>query len=134
MISIVNIEFKKELSKRIYEARKRSRPKRCLLCDKEITNLCNSHSVPQFVLKNLAENGKIVQSTMLMSFEDIDFFDIEKGINNSGTFKYICDKLIQLSKEIFQRPKFSRTIQPNYVPVKPDEIPNLLSKEWAIGE
>lgn len=28
---------------------------------------------------------------MLMSFEDIDFFDIEKGINNSGTFKYICD-------------------------------------------
>ena len=338
MISIDNIEFKKELSKRVYEARKRLRPKRCLLCDKEITNLCNSHSVPQFVLKNLAENGKIVQSTMLMSFEDIDFFDIEKGINNSGTFKYICDncdntffkdyeseeallgditdkmlaeialkdellnvakrsqekelykqmedrifgidmlmeqhdldlrdfhfdielhkkeiidnskgayqiiykellpyvvpiatqvsvtlkydmygypvndiydfspdvrmeglhlvifplkkqtlvltfyhkknkkyrslrhqfnsedsnkvkeflnyilfaytehyflskqiserilqhdKLIQLSKEIFQRPKFSRTIQPNYVPVKPDEIPNLLSKEWAIGE
>jgi len=43
------------------------------------------------------------------------------------------DKLIQLSKEIFQRPKFSRISQLNYIPVKPDEIPNLLSKEWAIG-
>jgi len=25
-----------------------------------------------------------------MSFEDIDFFEIEKGVNNSGIFKFIC--------------------------------------------
>ena len=89
-MGLSNIEIKKELSRRFQEARKKSRPQTCLLCNKPLTKLCNSHSVPQFVLKNLAENGKIMQSSSLMSFEDIDLFEIEKGVNNSGIFKFIC--------------------------------------------
>ena len=82
-MGLSNIEIKKELSRRFQEARKKSRPQTCLLCNKPLTKLCNSHSVPQFVLKHLAENGKIMQSSSLMSFEDIDFFEIEKGVKNS---------------------------------------------------
>lgn len=89
-MSLSNIEIKKELSRRFQEARKKSRPQTCLLCNKLLTKLCNSHSVPQFVLKHLAENGKIMQSSSLMSFEDIDLFETEKGVNNSGIFKFIC--------------------------------------------
>ena len=89
-MGLSNIEIKKELSRRFQEARKKSRPQICLLCNKPLTKLCNSHSTPQFVLKHLAENGKIMQSSSLMSFEDIDLFEIEKGVNNSGIFKFIC--------------------------------------------
>ena len=89
-MGLSNIEIKKELSRRFQEARKKSRPQTCLLCNKPLTKLCNSHSVPQFVLKHLAENGKIMQSSSLMSFEDIDLFETEKGVNNSGIFKFIC--------------------------------------------
>lgn len=89
-MGLSNIEIKKELSRRFQEARKKSRPRTCLLCNKPLTKLCNSHSVPQFVLKNLADVGKVMQSSSLMSYEDIDLFETEKGVNNSGTFKFIC--------------------------------------------
>ena len=87
---IPDIEIKKEVSRRFQEARNNSRPDTCLLCNKKLTKLCNSHSVPQFVLKQLAENGKIMQSSFLLAFEDIDIFETEKGVKNSGTFKFIC--------------------------------------------
>lgn len=87
---IPDIEIKKEVSRRFQEARNISRPEKCLLCDRKLTKLCNSHSVPQFVLKHLSEDGKIMQSSLLMAFEDVDIFETEKGVKNSGTFKFIC--------------------------------------------
>lgn len=87
---MTNIEIKRKISKIVQEARKNSKPQKCLLCDKDLAGLCNSHSVPRFVLKNISENGKVAQATKIMSYEDLDIFEFEKGINNSGTFKYIC--------------------------------------------
>ena len=89
-MNISDIKVRKEVSRRFQEARNNSRPDTCLLCNKKLTKLCNSHSVPQFVLKQLAENGKIMQSSFLLAFEDIDIFETEKGVKNSGTFKFIC--------------------------------------------
>ena len=83
---MTNIEIKRKISKIFQEARKNSKPQKCLLCDKDLAGLCNSHSVPRFVLKNISENGKVAQSTKIMSYEDLDIFEFEKGINNSGTF------------------------------------------------
>ena len=60
----------------------------CIICGRKATSFCNSHSVPKMVLKNIAENGKILQSNSIVGVEMID---IEKGINNSGTFHYICN-------------------------------------------
>ena len=59
--------------------------------------------------------------------------------------KKICEKiqsnkkLIQLSRELYQNPNFGRVsifdnFNMNYKPVKADEIPNFLTKDWALGE
>ena len=78
-MGLSNIEIKKELSRRFQEARRKSRPRTCLLCNKPLTKLCNSHSVPQFVLKNLADAGKVMQSSYLMSYEDIDLLKLKRS-------------------------------------------------------
>lgn len=41
------------------------------------------------ILKTIAEDGKVLHSNALMG---IEVLDIEKGINNAGTFHFICRK------------------------------------------
>ena len=48
-------------------------------------------------------------------------------------------KLIQLSRELYQKPNLGNLsmydfFNLKYEPVKPGEIPNFLTKDWAIGE
>ena len=48
-------------------------------------------------------------------------------------------KLIQLSRELYQKPNLGNLsmydfFNLKYEPVKPDEIPNFLTKDWALGE
>ena len=61
----------------------------CILCGKHMTSACNSHIVPQFVLRNITENGQISYGTALNKraiFES----DKPTGINNAHTFRLIC--------------------------------------------
>lgn len=81
------INVRKSMNNLFKEARKNARPKTCILCGKSNTGFCNSHSVPQMSLSNIADNGKILQASALLGIEAIDF---EKGVNNSGTFHFIC--------------------------------------------
>lgn len=81
------IEVKKKISKLLSEARNLAKPERCILCGKEQTSFCNSHSVPRLSLKNIATDGMVLHATALLG---IDVIDIEKGVNNSGTFRFIC--------------------------------------------
>lgn len=39
------------------------------------------------VLKSIADKGKILHPGILI---DVEVIDTEKGINNTGTFHYIC--------------------------------------------
>jgi len=82
------IEVRKRMSKLLAETRRLAKPNTCILCGKDQTSFCNSHSVPQLSLKNIADNGKLLHASALMGVEIID---IEKGVNNSGTFQYICN-------------------------------------------
>ncbi len=82
------IAVRKKLSDILRQAQNDSKPDSCILCGRKVTSFCNSHSVPQMVLKNIADNGKILQSNLLVG---VEMLDIEKGINNSGTFHYICN-------------------------------------------
>ena len=68
-------------------ARESAKPNKCILCGKEQTSLCKSHSVPKLSLVNIADNGKLLQSS---AFLKIETMDLEKGINNSGIFRFIC--------------------------------------------
>lgn len=60
---------------------------KCYLCDKLCSSFCNSHSIPQFVLENLGNNG------IYSNYSDAADIDILKhftGKKNAGTFEIIC--------------------------------------------
>ena len=80
-----------EFNKLRKDIQRQIKPNECILCGKPITSCCNSHSVPRMVLKNIADNGKVLQIAACLKLE-FDIFDIEKGVNNSGTFFYICNE------------------------------------------
>lgn len=82
------INMRKKVSKLLSKARNTSKPNKCILCGRTQTSFCNSHSVPQFILKNIAENGKVLLSSAVM---DTDVIDIEDGVKGSGTFHFICN-------------------------------------------
>ncbi len=80
------IEIRKFLGNQIKDATSKSRHERCLLCD-EPGGFCNSHTIPQFCLENIAWNGKLNSFNTLV---DTDLLKKESGINNAGTFHIIC--------------------------------------------
>lgn len=82
------IDARKKMGSFIKEIQQESKPTKCLVCGEEKTSFCNSHSVPRMVLKNIANNGKVLQANSLVGVEIID---LEKGVNNSGTFHFICN-------------------------------------------
>jgi hypothetical protein len=81
------LQFKKQYNDIWREAQKLSKPQNCILCGKACNSFCNSHSVPQAVLRNITSKGKVFVAGKLL---DESIFDAEKGINNSGTFRLIC--------------------------------------------
>lgn len=81
------IGYKKEINKVLSQARKASKSEKCIHCGKETTSFCNSHSIPAFCLRNIATNGELLYSNILVNFPLLDF---EKGINKAGTFQLIC--------------------------------------------
>ncbi len=83
------IECRKEFSDNMRRARAAAKSDYCLLCGKPLTRFCNSHSVPQFALKSIAQNGKVIISSVVLGNESID---IDAGINNAGTFHLICNE------------------------------------------
>ncbi|WP_313120017.1 hypothetical protein [Proteiniclasticum ruminis] len=82
------IKIRKQMSKILSKTRSLAKPSTCILCGNDQTSFCNSHSVPQLSLNNIADNGKLLHASALMGVEIID---IEKGVNNSGTFHFICN-------------------------------------------
>lgn len=73
----------------IVEARKKAKPAVCIICGKPQTSFCNSHSVPQMVLKSIADDGIVLHASATMGFDE-EIIDIENGVKKSGTFNYIC--------------------------------------------
>lgn len=98
---MLTIEQKKEIARIYKKVRELSKPSSCLICGKTQTSFCNSHLVPQMVLKSIAINGKLLQASILMDIEDID---IEKGINNSGTFHFICNECDSTLFQTYENP------------------------------
>ena len=80
------IEVRKMLAKQIKNARSNSRHKKCMLCD-HVGGFCNSHTIPQFCLENIAWNGKLNSFDTLIASA---FLSQDSGINNAGTFHIIC--------------------------------------------
>ncbi len=90
------IDAKKKVGSFLRSIQNDSKPDKCILCGQPKTSFCNSHSVPRMCLKNIAVNGKVLQANGLVG---ADIIDVEKGINNSGTFHFICN---ECDSKVFQ--------------------------------
>ncbi len=66
-----------------------SKVKECCLCGKKISSVCNSHIVPQFILKNISEDGCVAYGFILNNLGMAGMNEIS-GINNAHTFRLIC--------------------------------------------
>lgn len=84
-----SIDAKKKVSSFLRVIQNDSKPDKCILCGQPKTSFCNSHSVPRMCLKNIAVDGKVLQANGLIG---VDIIDVEKGVNNSGTFHFICNE------------------------------------------
>ena len=47
------VPVRKQINKLLREAQNDSKPEECILCGKKQTSFCNSHSIPQMILKNI---------------------------------------------------------------------------------
>ena len=85
---IKRIRIKQE-SKFVREANKHAKADECVLCGHKMTSPCNSHVVPQFILKGIAEKGKVAYGHSLNIF-DVGGLDRITGVSNAYTFRLIC--------------------------------------------
>ena len=81
------INYNKKAGKLQKQARQEAKLNYCYYCKKEVSSLCNSHSVPQFCLRRIATDGKLYYLNTLI---DLPFMRNEQGINEAGTFMLIC--------------------------------------------
>ena len=85
------IEKRKFMREIWREAERSARLDKCFLCGQANIAFCNSHLTPRFILQNISENGEIFNFHNF-SFHDDVSFDTKCGLNNSGTFRFICCK------------------------------------------
>lgn len=86
------IELRKQINKTMREASKDAKRESCLVCGKSCSSFCNSHIIPQFILKSIADNGYVLQGISAFNNIDEKVFESKKGINNTWTFKVICNE------------------------------------------
>lgn len=78
----------KETKEFIAMTKKEFKVSNCVLCGKAIDGKCNSHSVPQFVLKELRDNSKLFSVNSVIDYTNGGLS--LKGLNNCGTFHLLC--------------------------------------------
>lgn len=88
------------LNNKIYKITK---PNECFICGCKMDSPCNSHVVPQFILKSFAEEGQLYYGQTL--FKHSDILKCKKGINNIFTFHLICKKCDNLYFNTYEKPE-----------------------------
>jgi len=81
------IEFSKLQSEILKKSRAAAKIEKCYYCNENPPPFCNSHSVPAFCLRRIAEQGKIADLNSLL---ELPILGENKGVNNTGTFRIIC--------------------------------------------
>lgn len=102
------VEFNKSIGPIESEARKLAKPSRCKICGTPTTDLCRSHTIPKYCLKEIAQDGE------LLSFAALLGGNLRKkvvGISGVMVFKMICKrcdteyfKLYETPETLFESP------------------------------
>lgn len=82
-----SLDEKRAVSALMKEARKSAKPSTCILCNEPLTKSCKSHSIPQFVLKNVTSSGRFYTANAALKMPGLEE---EKGVGNFETFYTIC--------------------------------------------
>lgn len=91
---IVNV--RKEYSKLENSFVTTEETKECILCKKKITSYCKSHTIPQFILKQIAEKGDLITGVTALG---IPMLNVKYGVGNALVFRCICN---QCDNTVFQ--------------------------------
>lgn len=84
------IEQNKEISMLFKDVLNMSKSSHCYICSKKLVSHCNSHVVPRFILKEIADNGMIDYSQSIVKNAS-KIVRTRDGINNSHTFFMLCE-------------------------------------------
>lgn len=98
-----NEEHFKGLSQLNKEVRKNAKLTYCYYCKKKCDGFCNSHSTPEFILRNIAEKGKLFDSVLMLGDKAKNYSDL--GLNKSGTFHLICRECDSKNFSNYENPK-----------------------------
>lgn len=104
------IQSRKNFSQIMNESKRRAKRQECFWCGEKITRFCNSHSVPEFILKNIDCNGKLDCFNTIIN---LPFINIEKGRNEAGTFKLLCRECDGQIFQDYEDENKLRNIPPN---------------------
>lgn len=80
------IEISKFYSKITAEVNAIAKKDTCYLCGKPCSSFCNSHSIPQFMLHSVAQNGKVISYIQ----KELSPEKNDPGVKSAGTFQLIC--------------------------------------------
>ena len=81
------ILVKKIIEEERRNARMSSKGNRCYLCNKRVDSFCKSHTIPQFCLRNISDDGKLYNFN---KFIDNKILHDKDGVNKIETFSLIC--------------------------------------------
>lgn len=101
--------FKKINKRKLLEAEfvkaidKYSRVDNCVLCGKKMTSACNSHVVPRFLLREIAEHGHVSYGHALHEIS-INGLERTTGIKNAYTFRLICNECDRKTFQDYENP------------------------------
>jgi transposase-like protein len=86
------IEARKTLSKIMSASKADSKQDACYICHTLVTSFCNSHVIPQFILRIIAEDSELLQPSAFLDLDVFKYINLEetKGVRNTGTFHFIC--------------------------------------------
>lgn len=101
------IKVNKTISPFIAAARRKVKPNTCLLCGKETSTFCNSHSIPKFCLENIAIKGEVATLNSILKLPPIGARLMHEsiGINSSGTFQLICNECDSKAFQNYENPE-----------------------------
>lgn len=115
------IPINKTTSRILKEARAAAKGSTCYLCGKKCESFCNSHSIPQFTLESIAENGKLVETLQ----GELPLIKNTIGLNKTGTFNLICDDCDNTAFQDYENP-YAYSTRPNDIMLAQISLKNCL--------
>lgn len=100
------ISFGKYVSEFKREAHSEAKPEVCYICGEPMTSPCNSHTVPQYCLREIAVNGKLLTTAAVMGGNVIAS---EVGVNKAATFKCVCARCDTEFFKLYETPETLRS-------------------------